>query len=446
LLTEPSWMYDQFSFPAEADLVASLRASGGDEYAIKTMRNHWAGYIPDAALDALQALGVTHCRIPVGYWIAEAPSVPMGAEGVPSMYTFGFNHEGFATGAMNYLEAALAGLKKRGIKALVDVHALPGGGSQCQSYAGWQVPYPLFWSHSPPADNTTAIPGCGGGGGGPYRTTRGSGKTWLQVGEEAILALGQWVVALEANASLSGTVVGLEVANEPGLQTGGLQPYIERLLLDTVPPLQAMFSAGGVATSVTVNFIGPNDVGAGQWLAQQVAAGTFNSSRLVVDFHKYYNWDGSESWQELAAKVCGTTFASADWAQYTQHGLLTVVGEWSCSTNLGAKAFTDLSSPAVVSRLKTLYANQMSLFSAPEAGSSGQHHWSLRMGSGWDPRPTPSAPQGQQAAGSAWDRSLPGFSFGVWSLGELIRVGVAQPLALLNVTGVCKCSGCSVNG
>ena len=294
LLTEPSWMYDQFSAPAEADLIASLRAAGGDAFAVATMRNHWAGYIPDAALDALAALGVTHCRIPVGYWIVEAPAVIVpqsenddAAAAPPTMYTFGFNHEGFVTGGMAYLEAAIAKLKARGIKALVDVHALPGGGSQCQSYAGWQVPYPLFWSGTPPPDNTTSVNGCNGAG--PYHTSRGSSRTWMEVGTAAILALGDWVVGLEGNASMSGTVVGLEVANEPGLQTGGLQPAIEQLLLSTVPQLQATFKRGKVATNVTVNFIGPNDVGAGDWLSKQVRNGVFDGSRLVVDFHQYYN-------------------------------------------------------------------------------------------------------------------------------------------------------------
>ena len=449
LLTEPSWMFDApLTAPAEADLVAALRAQGGDAFAVRTMRNHWAGYIPDAALDALAALGVNHARIPVGYWIVEAPAVavpqPDDPPGPPTLRTFGFNHEGFATGGITYLEATLARLKARGIKALVDVHALPGGGSACQSYAGWSVPHPDFWAGAPPAGNGTRVDGCNGGG--PYFSTRGASRSWRQVGEEAILALGRWVVGLEANASLAGTVVGLQVANEPGLQTGGLQPAIEALLLATVPPLQAMFKAGGVVTNVTVNFIGPNDVAAGAWLAAQVRAGIFDGARLVVDFHNYLNWDGDKTWPQLAAEVCGTTFASANWAQYTEAGLFTVIGEWSCSTNLGAKAFTDLSNPDVVAHLKTLYANQLSLYSAPAAGASGQHHWALRMGSGWDPRPTEAAPSGAQAAGTRWDQSAPGFWPAVWSLGDLIRVGVARPLAELGVQGVCKCNGCSAGG
>ena len=144
--------------------------------------------------------------------------------------------------------------------------------------------------------------------------------------------------------------------------------------------------------------------------------------------------------------------------RYSSAGLPVVVGEWSCSTNLGAKQFTDLTDPGVLAHLRTLYANQMSLFSARSTGTPGpatsqqppgpvgQHHWSLRMGSGWDPRPTAAAPAGAQAAGSAWNQSLASFPFAVWNLGDLLRVGVARPLAQLSVTGVCRCDGCSQAG
>ena len=286
LLTEPSWMFDGFSAPAEADLVAMLRKQGGDAFAVQTMRNHWEGYYPDAALDAMQAFGITHARIPVGSWIVEPPAIPIPSPGDGTMYSYGFNHEGFVTGGMNALESALAKLKARGIRALVDLHALPGGSSQCQSYAGWQVEQPLFWQSSPPASNATPISGCGGAG--PYRTTRGAARTWMQVGEDALLALAHWIVSLETRPELAGVVIGLEVVNEPGLGFSGVQPDIERLLTEIVPKLQGIFRDGGVAANVTVNFIGPNDVNPGPWLAQQVASGLFNSSQLLVDFHEYF--------------------------------------------------------------------------------------------------------------------------------------------------------------
>ncbi len=147
--------------------------------------------------------------------------------------------------------------------------------------------------------------------------------------------------------------------------------------------------------------------------------------------------------------MCATQRGSAPWAQYTSAGLPTAIGEWSCSSNDGAAAFTDLTNQTTVAHLTTLYANQMSLFSArggTAPGAVGQFSWTARMGSGWDPRPTADAPHGAQAPGTAWNQSRAGFWPSVWSLGDLMRVGVAAPLRELRVTGVCACAGCSARG
>jgi hypothetical protein len=450
LLTEPSWMYDKFHAPAEGDLVARLRAQGGDTYAVTTMINHWEGYIPEAALDLCAALGLTHVRIPIPYWALEAPVVPVAIPGPPPRHAYGFNHEGFVTGGLNHLEDMLARLKARGLRALIDLHALPGGSSACNSYAGWQVAQPLFWRASPPADASTPIASGCGGGAGPYYSSRGAAQPWSAVGLQALQALGAWVVDLQANASLADAVAGIEVVNEPGCCVPGWQEDIERFTAAAVPPLQAALRAGGLgALNVTINFIGPNDKGVGPWVAAQVQSGAFAASQTLVDFHNYYNWDGPMSWGQLAARICGTTRSNSDFSQFTDVGLPVVIGEWSLSTNNGAPEFTDLGNASVRAHLRTLYANQMSLFSArggSSPGAVGQHHWALRMGSGWDPRPTPAAPRGAQTPGSAWDTSLPGFWPAVWGLGELARLGVAVPLAQLQVTGVCQCAGCSASG
>ena len=63
LLTEPSWMYDQFSAPAENDLVQAWRKQGGDQFALDAMKNHWTGYIPDAALDTIAQVTLSMSRV-----------------------------------------------------------------------------------------------------------------------------------------------------------------------------------------------------------------------------------------------------------------------------------------------------------------------------------------------------------------------------------------------
>jgi hypothetical protein len=416
LLMETTWMYDQFQAPAELDFIRQLRAVN-DSFAIQTMRNHWNGYIPDAALDAMAASGIDTVRIPVGYWITESRQ-------------YGFQAEGFVTGGIEALERMIAKLKKRGVRALIDLHAVPGGGSMCQSYAGLQVPQPNFWLSSPPGPNVP-IPACSNAY--PYFSSRNSSLSWMQIGEQAVVRLAQWIVGLQADFATADVVIALEMVNEPALGfAGGLEPAIESFLLNSVPQVRQIFAAAGLPVDVVVNFIGANEQGMGAWTAQ-------NLGTTLVDYHYYLNWAGQMTWDQLNAVVCQS--AGHPWDQYGANGLPVFIGEWSDSVNLGALQFTNLSDPTIVSHLATLWANQMSLFmSLP--GCVGQFAWTLRMGSGWDPRPTLASPYGHQVPGTSWNQSLPSFAFAVWNYLELLRVGVALPLKTLNIQGVCKCNGC----
>ena len=44
---------------------------------------------------------------------------------------------------------------------------------------------------------------------------------FFQVGENFLLTIATWVVKLQSNSSLSDTVVGLELVNEPGINVHG---------------------------------------------------------------------------------------------------------------------------------------------------------------------------------------------------------------------------------
>ena len=87
-------------------------------------------------------------------------------------------------------------------------------------------------------------------------------------------------------------------------------------------------------------------------------------------------------------------------------------------------------------QLIQFYKEQLEVFAATP-GVGGAFFWTLRMGSGWDPRPSDAHPHGQQADGtSAW-KSLPGYPFPVWSLLEMAEAGVAAPLNA-SYAGTCK--------
>lgn len=63
-------------------------------------------------LMTLANAGITHLRIPVGYWIL----------GPPYLYS----DEPYVTGGWYYLERALGWCKQLGLKAVIDLHGAPG--------------------------------------------------------------------------------------------------------------------------------------------------------------------------------------------------------------------------------------------------------------------------------------------------------------------------------
>ena len=450
-LVMEGWMFDQFKTPAENDFVRANREAGGDAFAIAAQVKHWEGYIPDDALDAMRALGITHVRIPIGYWIVEAPVSGVrgdrGGDGgaATNMRDVGFQHEGYVTGGIVHLEALLAKLKARGMRALIDAHAMPGGSSRCASYAGMQVAEPHFWRG---AVGDAIVP-CAGAG--PYTSTRAAAAatnsrgatTWMEVGVDAVHKVAQWVVGLERNASLAGVVSGLEAVNEPGLGFSGLLPEIKAYHAAIVPAAQRVFREASVGVNVTVNFIGPNDEGIAQWLRDQIDAHVFDGRSLVVDFHNYYNWDSAvHTFDDARARVCGTASGTqADWKQYAAAQLSTLIGEWSNAIDLNSHATSDIDDPAQQREMRSLWADQVSLFeSVPGGHTAGQYYWTIRQGSGWDPRPNATR---AQLVDTAWNKSLTSFGTRNWNLGELARVGVVKPIPDLAISGVCACDGCT---
>merc|ERR1719230_2122404 len=77
------------------------------------MHKHWNDWLTEADLDALRAFGVTHCRIPIGYWLLG--DADKAAE------------DGFVDGGQRYLFRALAWLKARNMKAVLVLQGAPGG-------------------------------------------------------------------------------------------------------------------------------------------------------------------------------------------------------------------------------------------------------------------------------------------------------------------------------
>ena len=264
----------------------------------------------------------------------------------------------------------------------------------------------------------------------------GAGELWMKHGIESLRSLARWVAVTAARGETAGVIDSLEVANEPGLNTWGLQAVILAFTREAVLVARdELLRASGV--KLVLNFIQPNDEQVASWLVAQAASGRgFGLDGLLIDYHHYYNWDGPLSHAEYVNGACDW---SPPWEQYRRAGFKTVIGEWSLATDLDR--WHNLSDPETASFLRLFGSNQLSAYlSDPHV--VGLFFWSVRMGSGWEPRPSGTHPAGRQLLGSTADVSLPGYTFGAWSFLELLRHRILAPPSAMEVRGRCECRGC----
>ena len=95
------------STPAEDEY--TFTAVLGKAEAASQLTAHWDTWLQRSDLATLAAAGITHVRIPVGYWIVSIESF-----------------EPFVDGGWAYLERAMHWCAELGIKVLIDMHGLPG--------------------------------------------------------------------------------------------------------------------------------------------------------------------------------------------------------------------------------------------------------------------------------------------------------------------------------
>ena len=438
----PQWMYDQFEGASELDFVTALRRQHGDDFAIQTMRNHWTHYYTDEMLDAALALGVNTMRLPVGYWIVDAPV------GGTSALEYGISPEGFVTGGLNHLKDMLIKLKKRNIGALVDVHAAPCN-SACVS-DGLYCASPLAFV-TPGTNPIGDMKRCGLKG-GVYPTSRvpqDGERTWDDVGRNSVEKLAKWLSALPTEAQ---SVVAFQLANEPalGADAGMGKPPKEKedAVNGFYAKLLPLVRAHLPSLPLVLSFIPPTDTVMAflQKADEDDAPMRTKGSKAMIlaDHHYYLNFQQPDvpppqiegerydpmccmTWPEIHRRACTARHNTGGigWDVYVDAKQSIMIGEWSLAVN--HDQWLDLSDAEVRKQLTILFKEQLEVFHATPK-LEGSFYWALRMGSGWDPRPTDGYPEGRQLEDSSAWKSLETYPFQVWSLLEMARLGIAQPL------------------
>ena len=73
-LVVENWIFPEFmDFNSITDEWHLVKSMGGNtnSSAVSFMQNHWDTFITEADLDTISEFGITHVRIPVGWWIID---------------------------------------------------------------------------------------------------------------------------------------------------------------------------------------------------------------------------------------------------------------------------------------------------------------------------------------------------------------------------------------
>mmetsp|Transcript_6701 Transcript_6701/g.17082 ORF Transcript_6701/g.17082 Transcript_6701/m.17082 type:complete len:659 (+) Transcript_6701:32-2008(+) len=242
-----------------------IQQHGGnkDPRAINLIQSHWETFVGEQDLDRLRAFGVTHVRVPIGYWLVDYDQ-----------------RDGFVDGGEKYLQRLLVWLKQRGMKAVLDLHALPGGQAIGQSFTGKETQIASFFLSTSHYDR----------------------------GRRAIKKLAELCLAYDADWKTSGVVWGMELVNEPDWRYWSTTPGIRELYESMVPELRRMLPASRYY--LFLNFMEyPRKIISTRWMEDMLALDPASYQNVVYDFHDYHSYgddNKAQKWRgdEDACKTC----------------------------------------------------------------------------------------------------------------------------------------------
>uniref|UniRef100_A0A7S1J9Y6 glucan 1,3-beta-glucosidase n=1 Tax=Eutreptiella gymnastica TaxID=73025 RepID=A0A7S1J9Y6_9EUGL len=253
------------------------------------MQHHWDTFLTEEELDNMHEFGITHVRIPVGYWIVDWKQ-----------------EDGFVDGGLYYLNRSIAWLQRRGMKAILDLHALPGAQTPKQSFTACANCYSdgdnrMFWKE-------------------PY----------LKRGKEAMRRLAWLIRAYEEDPTTSNVVQGLELVNEPDDKKW---KDVKSLYSDMVPFLRTILP---VKYALYLSFMNEPEVSAG-WMRQKINEDPQNWTNVVYDRHLYHAFTDDDVWQGDALKKTWSSQSTDSCKTCCRdraflaplEGVPNIIGEWS---------------------------------------------------------------------------------------------------------------------
>jgi len=238
------------------------------------MLGHWSTFVMRSHFEELVAAGISHVRIPVGYWywdVEEGEPFP-----APNM------DDTSSESPLFYLKRALTWMDELGLKGLIDLHAGPGSQNGYDNSGRRGEPH---W-----VDDT-------------YPENRANLDRTVRINEKIAQTMRQWV---DAGVFTIDTLYGIGLLNEPhicGYESGA--SLKEACLGDFYPKgyevIRKYFTPEETAVVVDVAALPWTDFN-GRFPADQY-------QNFVVDAHHYQcfgnNWvEGDNGWDLHLAESC----------------------------------------------------------------------------------------------------------------------------------------------
>jgi hypothetical protein len=303
----------------------------GKDRARELLETHWDTWVTRKELEDLKSAGITHLRVPIGYWILGEPYLKPDEPYVP--------------GGFKYLLRLLKWCKELGLLAIIDLHGAPGAqnGNDNSGYSGGNAA--IKWNQP---EN-------------------------LQRTNDVLVYLAKNLTAVNNTEDYKGSVLGLCLLNEPWTTTVGGPITLEEVASWAQTAVDAVLAAGWKGHIWFPDGFNPTSpVWQGKFKPPQY-------QNVYADAHIYMLFD--PALKEMNAAEQAARKCSYDRPNLEQVDIAcgTVVGEWSMDY---PKYPAYPPSPQDLADLQKAFVAQAQAFnilgSNPATKANGGFFWSFK--------------------------------------------------------------------
>jgi len=212
--------------------------------ATSLLTKHWDTFLTEKHLDQLRDFGISHVRIPVGYWLVDYNSA-----------------DGYVDGGKRFLDRGLGWLKERGMRAMLDMHALPGAQTPSADWSGREQKKALFF------------------------TDRKNNER----GRRAMLGLARLIRSYEEDSRTSGVICGMELMNEPDFTYWDVPRGIRETYEDMIPEIRRILPADKYMLFLNFQEF-PRKVASADWLSRMRLRNSNDFTNVIYDVHVYHSY------------------------------------------------------------------------------------------------------------------------------------------------------------